>query len=356
MRVESKTYLNGEVIVEIEKELTTEAICMIDNSNNLKGHISKCWQRLFNNVNRSISTFQLCDSLLRSARCDWQFYHPFELFFKTKSAGKHSEETTKDVKTGKQESKAGLENCSVFFKCFCGITNGRKLLSLSSGEGQFGCINGMRFLSNCSVVAIHICLVYFYIIRNLEELQSAMESWTVRLIANHIVTVDAFFVMSGFLNAYLFSQEYEKLNGKISWPYFLYQEICQVNTRVHGSVRTEKQCVAWCWYLAVDMQFYIISPLFMILLQRSSRIGYSLIGVVTFASCLANFVMTIQNNLLDGPARLCLHLVELSYLDRFLSYFNLVYQMPYTRIPPYLIGIALGYYFYTIRENKDRKK
>ncbi|GIY85561.1 methyltransferase DDB_G0268948 [Caerostris extrusa] len=111
----------------------------------------------------------------------------------------------------------------------------------------------------------------------------------------------------------------------------------------------------WCWYLAVEIQFYIISPLFMVLLQRSSRFGYTLIGVVTFASCLTNFMITNQNNLLDGPARYFQHLKEPLYQDRFFHYIYLVYQMPYTRISPYLIGIALGYYFYTRRKNEDRK-
>ncbi|GIY85565.1 nose resistant to fluoxetine protein 6 [Caerostris extrusa] len=131
-----------------------------------------------------------------------------------------------------KKSKAGLENCCLFFKCFCGITNGRKLLSLSSGEGQFGCINGMRFLSNCNVVAIHMSLVYFYVLRNFEELKPMIESWIIPVAANHIVTVDTFFVISGFLNAYLFSQRIREIEWKSIVALLLYQRDLSVVMQV----------------------------------------------------------------------------------------------------------------------------
>ncbi|GIX78235.1 nose resistant to fluoxetine protein 6 [Caerostris darwini] len=235
-----------------------------------------------------------------------------------------------------------------------------------TAEPQFrrGCINGMRFLSNCSVVAMHICIVYFYVLRNFEELKPTIESWITPVAANHIVTVDTFFVIRltpvymAVLGIYTFILPY--MGSGPLWPRYCTHPACEKNGwynlfYINNFVIAEKQCMLWCWYLAVEIQFYIISPLFMVLLQRSSRFGYSLIGVVTFASCLANFVITNQKNLLDGPVRFFQHLKEPLYQDRFFRYFNLVYQKPYTRIPPYLIGIGLGYYFYTRRENKDRK-
>ncbi|CAC5425124.1 unnamed protein product [Mytilus coruscus] len=63
------------------------------------------------------------------------------------------------------------------------------------------------------------------------------------------------------------------------------------------------QCFAWAWYLANDMQFYVISPILLLPL----------------------------------------------YFKNAMDYFNNYYIKPYTRMGPYLVGIYTGYILYKIK-------
>ncbi|GFT25010.1 hypothetical protein NPIL_560221, partial [Nephila pilipes] len=53
-------------------------------------------------------------------------------------------------------------------------------------------------------------------------------------------------------------------------------------------------CMLWTWYIAVDMQFFIISPLFIIPLIRKPKLGYTLIGVTIVSSCFLIFCLSIK--------------------------------------------------------------
>ncbi|CAL1277775.1 unnamed protein product [Larinioides sclopetarius] len=107
------------------------------------------------------------------------------------------------------------------------------------------------------------------------------------------------------------------------------------------------KCMEWCWYLAADMQFYIISPIFLISLIRNPKFGYILTGACIAASCLANFIITKQYNLVDGFSRMEYHFTDLNqFFDQYWTYFDLVYIKPYTRISSYLIAILLAHYLY----------
>ncbi|UYV78304.1 OACYL [Cordylochernes scorpioides] len=44
------------------------------------------------------------------------------------------------------------------------------------------------------------------------------------------------------------------------------------------------QCMGWSWYLANDMQFYIISPLFLIPLLKWPKIGLAILGALLLGS------------------------------------------------------------------------
>lgn len=45
------------------------------------------------------------------------------------------------------------------------------------------------------------------------------------------------------------------------------------------------------WYLAVDMQLFVISPLFIYLIWRSKTIGLAVLAVATIGSLVSNFVV-----------------------------------------------------------------
>ncbi|GIY20664.1 nose resistant to fluoxetine protein 6 [Caerostris extrusa] len=69
---------------------------------------------------------------------------------------------------------------------------------------------------------------------------------------------------------------------------------------INNFLAASEQCMGWAWYLANDMQFYVICPLFLIALWRRPVIGYSLLGVTFAASTITTFVLSYEYNLFSG--------------------------------------------------------
>ncbi|GFU10738.1 nose resistant to fluoxetine protein 6 [Trichonephila clavipes] len=113
-----------------------------------------------------------------------------------------------------------LEKCKPFFNCFCMFTNGEKILNTTSTEGQLPCLHGIRFLSMSWVILCHGYMFGVGSIRNTADIANLFDSWTFQVVLNGFYSVDAFFVLSGFLVAYLFFQQAAKTDGKIPWLYF----------------------------------------------------------------------------------------------------------------------------------------
>ncbi|GFU10736.1 hypothetical protein TNCV_2387431, partial [Trichonephila clavipes] len=73
--------------------------------------------------------------------------------------------------------------------------------------------------------------------------------------------------------------------------------------------------MGWAWYLANDMQFYVISPLFLVTLFRWPKIGYSLVALFLSITFTANFVLTYEYNLLTGLANAVVQADTTNVLD-----------------------------------------
>ncbi|GFU10867.1 nose resistant to fluoxetine protein 6 [Trichonephila clavipes] len=248
-----------------------------------------------------------------------------------------------------------LEKCKSFFNCFCMFTNGEKILNTTSTEGQLPCLHGIRFLSMSWVILCHGYGFASGVIRNTADIANLFDSWTFQVVLNGFYSVDAFFVLSGFLVAYLFFQQAAKTDGKIPWLYFyihrfirltpVYMMViafyttlmshlgsgplwsikdtdpnCQASwwwniLYINNFQTSADQCMGWAWYLANDMQFYVISPLFLITLFRWPKIGYSLVALFLSITFTANFVLTYEYNLLTGLANAVVQADRSNVLD-----------------------------------------
>ena len=56
------------------------------------------------------------------------------------------------------------------------------------------------------------------------------------------------------------------------------------------------QCMGWAWYLAVDMQLYIIAPLLIIPLVKSPKLGVAINIFAILATSLVTFGIAYYYN------------------------------------------------------------
>ena len=81
--------------------------------------------------------------------------------------------------------------------------------------------------------------------------------------------------------------------------------------------------------MAIDMQFFIISPIFIVLLYKRRSLGILLITAVMIGSMIIVGVITVINK----------HNANLFADPDFVSNIKYLYCKPYFRINAYLIGI-----------------
>ncbi|XP_055947834.1 nose resistant to fluoxetine protein 6-like [Argiope bruennichi] len=308
-----------------------------------------------------------------------------------------SQDDKVEVISGKKiASPDWLEKIKPFFNCFCIFTNGEKILDTSGAEGQLPCLHGFRFLSMSWVILCHGYGVAASFSNNGLQAVSIIDHWTFQVVLNGYYSVDAFFVLSGFLVAYVYFKQADKTDGKIPWVYFYvhrYIRLTPVYMLVMAffaavspylgsgpmwpdytvvkackdnwwwnvlyinnflSMNTE-ECMNWGWYLANDMQFYVICPLFLITLWRWPKIGYSILGAFFCMTFIANFAITYVNELVVTSGNILGQPEQQKYNKQMDNFFDMIYIKPYTRIGSYLVGLGLAYYLYKRKQNDSGK-
>ena len=106
--------------------------------------------------------------------------------------------------------------------------------------------------------------------------------------------------------------------------------------------------MGWGWYLANDMQFYVISPVFLLFLHKKKWIGHGLLSFSLFA-CIASRMITADYYGMRLPG---INTV-LKHGNESWAQSSPLYNKPYTRIAPYIVGIWLGYLL-VIKNNRVR--
>ncbi|KAK3580062.1 hypothetical protein CHS0354_001014 [Potamilus streckersoni] len=214
-----------------------------------------------------------------------------------------SHEEEKPEKNKQWQGKLGE-----LFVSFSIYTNGKKLLSTKQAAGALTSINGIRFLSMSWVVLGHSYSASALIIQNMKQfLDVKSHQWSFMAISNATISVDSFFLLSGLLVAYLTLREIKKMGGikKFRWGMFYFHRFWRLTPPymlmlvtnaillkywfdgplwnqdgydtencenswwtnllyINNLVHTDKMCMTWSWYLANDMQFFVLSPLILI--------------------------------------------------------------------------------------------
>ena len=267
------------------------------------------------------------------------------------------------------------------------------ILSTRQPPSAITSINGVRVISMFWVIMCHVFFILSLDLRNMAYLAGdVMPRFISQVIINGFLSVDSFFFLSGVLVSYLTLREMKRRKGKFPVvPYYLHrflrltptymfilffywfismylgQSTPNVQVGLGPSSPTWKsceqywwtnllyinnlypdkindECMSWSWYLANDMQFFVISPLIIIPLYvwfTGGLIASSFLLLVSFA------VTAFVTGFFNLPASQFLPLVygQITPPDA-PAYSDVIYIKPYCRIGPYIVGLVLGAMFY----------
>lgn len=285
---------------------------------------------------------------------------------------------------------------------FSVINNSQNLFSTDRKPDEIHCLHGMRFLSMAWVVLGHTYATSLVYIDNiLDAGDNLVSKITLQAIANANFAVDSFFFLSGLLVAYLTIKRLENLSVKqISMAYiqryirltpaYAFLILCVVGfvgkvgdgprwpeaySEMHTSCKKYwwtnllyvnnfypaallDECYALGWYLANDMQFFILAPISLFLLKWKPWAGVFLLTFGVFSSMLVTGILSSHYHIQPSPVAIAaalkkahafadssMHPPRLKFqpIPNASPFWSDTYAKPWCRIGVYLIGMITGY-------------
>lgn len=90
------------------------------------------------------------------------------------------------------------------------------------------------------------------------------------------------------------------------------------------------QCMVWSWYLANDTQFFVIGVIVLIFSIRHFKIACTMMVGILLTAWTTTTYIAYDNNFIPST-------------DEALALFDKIYDKPWTRIGPYMIGMIVGW-------------
>ena len=242
-------------------------------------------------------------------------------------------------------------------------------------------VHGIRVISLFWVILGHtvIWALQFNVVANiLEVFQTVPKRFLFQIIDNAYFAVDSFFVLSGLLLSFLSMKEIEQRRGKFPFISFYVHRLLRLSPSyyfvvflyfkvlphvgsgavwllrdydqcgkywwtnilyINNFLLPKNQCFAVTWYLAIDMQLFVISPILLLLLYHFWKVGFTMIiGTMLASIAIIGILVGIKN----PNANLTQDIITSSINFPIAN----IYQKPYCRINAYLIGIILGSILY----------
>ncbi|CAH1967120.1 unnamed protein product [Acanthoscelides obtectus] len=261
--------------------------------------------------------------------------------------------------------------------------NMRHICDQTVGSDTLPVIHGLKAISMAWVILGHTCIIAFKYSDNMEYRKVVQKEFMFQTISNGTYSVDTFFFTSGLLVSFLYFRTNAKgkldpLNkgnsfvagflhfiGLISYrfarltvPYlftlgivevsmkwFNYNSVFEPPTMDHVNcpnywwrnvlyINTlfpvDEMCMLWSWYLSDDTQFYVIGAIMLILATSHFKSAAALLVTFMLSSWITTGYVAFSNSHLPGS-------------DDPLALFDKIYDKPWTRLGPYLIGMCTGW-------------
>ncbi|XP_060803883.1 nose resistant to fluoxetine protein 6-like [Amyelois transitella] len=271
--------------------------------------------------------------------------------------------------------KQDPKQANVLLRSFSLYTNGKRLTSFASHPNSLPCLDGIRSIAMLWVVIGHTFITENFIINVLDFYEYALSAKALWL-TSAPYTVDTFFMMTGLLlvyttvgkltgkrllqNLHLFYLnrlvrlfpllalaillDVSLLNRIFDGPYWNtmadYMHSCKEfwwTTLLHiqNYATPSNMCVVHSWYVAIDVQLHIVSPLVLFwVLSKSRKTAW----IVLAATLIVLYGTTTYYNAYKDFTG---HFIvtsrpRLDYMENY--YFN-----TFTRAGPFFVGMVFGY-------------
>ncbi|XP_021346852.1 nose resistant to fluoxetine protein 6-like isoform X1 [Mizuhopecten yessoensis] len=275
--------------------------------------------------------------------------------------------------------------CAKLVLSFSAWTNVRRLLRADQAGTGLGSIHGIRFFSVTWILLGHTFLFAVrssFVVNRVSFFDELLHRRSFTMVNNAYLSVDSFFAISGVLVSYLFMKEMKREKGRINWFMFyfhrflrltptymivlmlnaaLFHYVSDIPYRVPKPVdgqfcetkwwtnllyvnnifKNGEACLDWTWYLANDMQFYVVSPLLLVPLYFWKKIGGAICAICLLGVTAASAGISVYYKL---PA-VAYSNSKSSYF-RWEEYMDNYYTKPYCRMGPYIVGIVTGFILY----------
>ncbi|EFN65166.1 Nose resistant to fluoxetine protein 6 [Camponotus floridanus] len=255
------------------------------------------------------------------------------------------------------------------------------------GGDTISTVHGLRAISMAWVILGHTCIVLFKYSDNMEYRKVVEKKLLFQTITNGAFSVDTFFFMGGLLVSFLYFRTNAKGDLKrltqgtrgfvagtlkfigllvyrfsrltapymfvlgiveISMKYFHTNSVFEPPTADHYNcpnywwrnllyINTwfpvEQMCMLWSWYLADDTQFYIVGGVILVLATTHFKsAAFALISLLVSSWATTGYIALVNNHMPSS--------------DDPLALFDKIYDKPWTRLGPYLIGMTVGYFLF----------
>ncbi|CAH1254591.1 Hypp1379 [Branchiostoma lanceolatum] len=255
----------------------------------------------------------------------------------------------------RKRSLTAASKCGRFLMCFSAYSNTKKVFDTRQSPGQLPALHGLRVLSCLWIIYGHVDFyAMFFNLSNRSEYDGRRREWWYFVLDCNNMAVDTFLVLSAFLVTHWLLNQLKKNNGEFTWkdlgrhylhrywrltPVYLYlvllmlpsEKGCQtywwanllyLNNYFTGD---ERRCVGVAWYLAVDMQMFIIAPGLILVMYKKPKLGVTI-----------NVLLVVLSWVFYGGLR------QLDPIAEPKGVGNSYFWTP-GRMGPYIMGILLAY-------------
>jgi len=253
------------------------------------------------------------------------------------------------------------------------------------------------FFSLCWIILGHTIIFAVYYSDNLITIFNWSRKLWFQIIIQTFFSIDSFFVLSGlltafiyfiskienerfsilkfFLNHYIYHYlRYTPLYGIILLIYitlspYLGQDgpiypidgiessSCRRNwwrnlIYINNFFDMRDSCMPVTWFLAINMQFHWIAPLFLLIVSWKWLLGM-LVSLVFIIVDIVTTSVIVSKNDYDYGFLSDYYSNKANWSNMTNGYLNDVYVKPWCRIAPYAIGLSIGYIFYEVYQRSN---